>query len=716
MRNLRSLCLLSCFMLAFASGLRSQQNNVWYFGTSAGISFNPLGSTPLPRPLTDGVMNTNEGCASICDGNGALLFYTNGQTVYNKNHQVMAGGTGLLGHPSAFQSAVVVQLPSNPSHYYIFTADAYENLCAAGYNVSEVDMSQNGGLGAVIMQNKPLSAPGTERLTAARHANGTDVWVITNDLNSNVFRVWLVSCTGLSAAPVVSTVGEIMDTDDMQRIGAFKVSPDGKHLCQTHFPQVDNQTAENFAQLFDFDNATGIISNPKLINYPGSQFNACEFSPDSKLLYITGTRMSYVAQFDCTQPTAAAVIASKTNIPASKGFYGIQMGADGKIYMTKSSQALTAINNPNTRGIGCNLQMDKIPLGRNANLNLPAFLNDLTYNPDTHIDAIVLDSCTGKIQFKAPVIFAPGSTFNWDFGDATSSVLTDPIHTFVPPDNAYTIKLTIQPAGGCGPIEKQMQLVPSGKKATADFSYVVVCDSGYVRFTSLNTLEPDTLIQDRIWDFGDGNTSTNTNPIHYYTTAGTYNVTLTNLTGTACLNRQKTRPVTFEQLTISATPPLSSINEGESVQLNVTGAGVKFQWSPATWLSNPNIANPVAKPRLDTSYVVTVTNASGCKATDTVVIKVKPIPGIYVPNGFTPNDDGLNDIFKPTVGEFYTLLEFSVYNRWGQQLFTTKEKGKGWDGKIGGTVQSNGVFVWIVRALTPDQKRDDRKGTVVLMR
>jgi hypothetical protein len=104
-------------------GLAQKEGNVWYFGENAGLDFN----SGSPVALTDGMLNTDEGCASICDANGSLLFYTDGMTVYNRNHGIMPNGTGLLGHSSSTQSAIIVKKPMSNNLYYIFTVDYIGN-------------------------------------------------------------------------------------------------------------------------------------------------------------------------------------------------------------------------------------------------------------------------------------------------------------------------------------------------------------------------------------------------------------------------------------------------------------------------------------------------------------------------------------------------------------------------------------------------------------
>ena len=117
--------------------------NNWYFGNHAAISFN----SGSPVALTNSAMQTNEGCATLSDASGQLLFYTDGSTVYDRNHQVMPNGTGLMGHESTTQSGTIVPLPGSTNLFYVFTLD--QMATPNGYRYSIVDLNLNGGLGAV---------------------------------------------------------------------------------------------------------------------------------------------------------------------------------------------------------------------------------------------------------------------------------------------------------------------------------------------------------------------------------------------------------------------------------------------------------------------------------------------------------------------------------------------------------------------------------------
>jgi len=167
--------------------LFSQENNanIWYFGENAGVNFN----TGIPLSLTDGALNTWEGCASICNQEGELLFYTDGQTVYNRNHQIMPNGTGLLGDYSASQSSIIIPKPDlspNNNIYYIFTVDRWQDDFVNGLRYSIVDMTLDGGLGDITSdKNILLHDKVAEKITAIHHSNNQDVWILTHDWGSN---------------------------------------------------------------------------------------------------------------------------------------------------------------------------------------------------------------------------------------------------------------------------------------------------------------------------------------------------------------------------------------------------------------------------------------------------------------------------------------------------------------------------------------------------
>lgn len=163
----------------------------------------------------------------------------------------------------------------------------------------------------------------------------------------------------------------------------------------------------------------------------------------------------------------------------------------------------------------------------------------------------------------------------------------------------------------------------------------------------------------------------------------------------------------------------------QALQLNAssnydTDTGAVYVWLPDTGLNNAGIPNPVTvlQDNIDSiKYTVRVTLPQGCFGADDIWVKVfKTGPDIFVPSAFTPNNDGKNDILKPVTVGITTLEYFSIYNRWGQLLYSTNETGKGWDGTANGSVQQSGTYVYITQGSDYTGKKVFRKGTVVLIR
>jgi gliding motility-associated-like protein len=164
----------------------------------------------------------------------------------------------------------------------------------------------------------------------------------------------------------------------------------------------------------------------------------------------------------------------------------------------------------------------------------------------------------------------------------------------------------------------------------------------------------------------------------------------------------------------------TSVVINQPLQLNATG-GTGFKWSPPTGLSDINIPNPVAIFNNESSggiqYKVLANNEAGCVDSAFITVKVfKTLPSVFVPTAFTPNGDGRNDVLKPIAAGMQRVEFFSIYNRWGQLVFSTAINGKGWDGTASGMPQGSGVFVWIVKAIDYTGTPYFQKGTVTLIR
>jgi gliding motility-associated-like protein len=158
---------------------------------------------------------------------------------------------------------------------------------------------------------------------------------------------------------------------------------------------------------------------------------------------------------------------------------------------------------------------------------------------------------------------------------------------------------------------------------------------------------------------------------------------------------------------------------GQPLQLNATG-GESYIWTPPTGLNNTTISDPISllSDNIDSiRYKVYVRDLQGCLDSATMLVKVFRVkPQIFVPTGFTPNGDGLNDVLKPIAVGIKTIEYFRVYNRWGQLVFSTTVNEHGWDGRINGKPQTTNTFVWMLKAIDYTGKPIFQKGTATLIR
>jgi gliding motility-associated-like protein len=161
----------------------------------------------------------------------------------------------------------------------------------------------------------------------------------------------------------------------------------------------------------------------------------------------------------------------------------------------------------------------------------------------------------------------------------------------------------------------------------------------------------------------------------------------------------------------------TSVVLNQPLQLFATG-GTSYLWTPASWLNNNAIANPVALPQSDVEYEVKVSNAAGCFDKAKVKVKVYRVePGFYVPTAFSPNGDGRNDVFRPIALGLKSLDVFRVYNRFGQLLFSdTSMESAGWDGTFKGNYQDPATYVWYAEGTDFRNQKIKKKGYVVLIR
>jgi gliding motility-associated-like protein len=177
-----------------------------------------------------------------------------------------------------------------------------------------------------------------------------------------------------------------------------------------------------------------------------------------------------------------------------------------------------------------------------------------------------------------------------------------------------------------------------------------------------------------------------------------------------------------DQVTVFVQPPVPAYAGHDTIavsgvphQLYGSG-GISYVWSPSFPLNLSTTQNPLATLNNDQMFILVVTDAEGCLGADSVFVRVYDGPNYFMPNSFTPNGDGLNDIFRAVPSGIAYTEWFRIYNRFGQLMFQTNRWLKGWDGTYKGAIQPSGTYVWMIKGIDKDGKVIQKQGTVILIK
>jgi gliding motility-associated-like protein len=332
---------------------------------------------------------------------------------------------------------------------------------------------------------------------------------------------------------------------------------------------------------------------------------------------------------------------------------------------------------------------------------------------------------TGKLCSDSSIVFIPEVTTNgntltggwWDFGDGQQQTVNDTapvIHTYPVAGSNFTVKFVVQAGSGCTSDTAIVHLPFIRPAAEASFTYSAgaYCENKPVQFTYTGSSN----IQNWEWDFGNGSSAAAAPLSHRYTNSGEYSVSLrvtsTDGCGSAPFNRN---------LRIYATPAADAgptivklAGAPARIMASLPDTGVfTYQWTPAQYLDDASLLKPVTSTPADQLYTLKVTGGPGnCEATDTVRVTV--LRNIFIPNAFTPDGNGRNDLWNITGINNNPSALVSVYNRWGQLIYESRGYTRPWDGTFGGKPQPAGAYYYVIR---PDvNKPATYSGYVMLLR
>ncbi len=428
------LYLLFLLIIGFSKEISAQgkQANNWYFGNKAGITFQQ-GSPPVALLDGESISPVETGTACMSDRDGNLLFYSDGKTMYNKNHDIMTNGNDMGTWSS--QGGMIVQDPGNENRYYFFNF-ATTGITATPFKFQYSIIDMTNGLGEVLTDQKGifLYLNTTFHLSAVLHENMEDVWVVTHGLGINSYIAFKVTASGVITTPEISYAG----TQFTRVSGYMKISSDGKWLGVGNFHQF-------LTELYHFDNSTGKVNNQNVVTiYPRAAWGV-EFSPDNTKFYAQGGFYEFY-QYDLTSGDPVQIAAS--GVQLANDYFGpgaLQLGPDGKIYVgyRNNNGYLGVIHDPDKKGIFCNFEFHAVYLdGRNYLDGLPVFMQSYMRNPEF----ITSQYCSGTpTQFN--IVNTNGiDSVLWKFHDPDNapddtSTLFSPLYTFSTADTFY-VELT----------------------------------------------------------------------------------------------------------------------------------------------------------------------------------------------------------------------------------------------------------------------------------
>lgn len=699
MAFVRRLLTIWCFILLVHT-VYAQYENVWIFGNSAGLDFNS--GLPVPVNSYNYLANNSMGPASVCNRHGALLFYTDGHEVWDKEHAMMPNGTNLTGYtdPSTHKlisMSLIVPFPDNADRYYIFSL-------RGGYSVgyfpehgslyySVVDLTLNGGKGDIVPGSKGIFVDSglAGRLTAIP-GERCNIWVVAlrhPDVDTQ-FRAYSVSAAGVNTTPVISPVSAYRSHGNS--FEDITVSPDGTKIASFVFAGGTRIGME----LYNFNKATGVVSTTslKVTGFHGGG----AFSPDNTKLYANKYNDG-IYQYDLTVTNPVGVKVHNNNI---SGFTYLKLAPNGKIYFrSTNARVLGAIDFPNLAGTACQYVENAVTLlpGTSADEKFPNvvpvmirdtaaknsrevticfsdsaelqadaggfdyfwsngaagattvvrssgiyiaswFTAPCIYHEDTFKVTFVgiplqtgfVNGCENGVGSKAWIMPAAGdaTTYSYVWQDAGGNTLR--IHTGSSGDTllnilpgTYTVRVST--ANGCT-ISYTIN-VPLPVFQVAFTSDTAACQSDPVQFQ--NTSSPD--FNAFTWYFGDGDTTTEANPIHQYQQPGIYHVRLVGTNVNGCMDTAYTTIMLDSLPVVFFTADKDSICAGDYIQLQPFAT---IGFTSLQWLANGLAApvNGVYRQRFDEGgiHVITLIGAyPHCPDTsfsDTIIIFAHPVVNI----------------------------------------------------------------------------------------
>jgi gliding motility-associated-like protein len=649
--------------------LAQNQNNTWFLGTYLGMSFTGGIMNPIPDKASP--MYSGLGASVMSDKTtGAMLLFTDGRQIWDRNKQLMPNGVLYQGTGSD-QSSNIIIFETAPKKYFVFYCDQTENISYA-----LVDLGLNNGNGDVVYKKKLLASQMDLQFTAVKMPNSGGYWLITHKKGTNEFNSFAVINEQVSTTPVVSYAGATTFLNTQFSYGKMITEATGNRLAYLFFDSDINASSGCILQEFTIDKRCGTIALNKNVNLGSNQIydklGSISYDPTGKYLYFSSYRSDdkfSLAQFDMKSNASDNGRILISNQYENIG--DIQLGPNGKIYASSSesrtfTSKISVINSPSNAGNNCNFLVNAIELSKNPFLGsigvdrFPTFITDIfetapnTKKPELKLTANCANS-ESSFDIKNPLDLIYDS-LEWDFGDGVTAKTISAKHIY-----------------------------NSAGKYLVRFSWFV-CNN---KFQITDTIK---IIEKLNFNLGNdttlcmGDTVTLKGPLtadkYLWNTGDTNSIIWVNKPGIYSLKIQSGICTAQDEIVINYHPQIFTAlgdeyficdKEKELVKLDAGKNFISYRWTPTGDTTQWIIVGEVG------DYFVIVKDFRGCGANDNTKVKRVCDFSVYFPNAFTPNNDGLNDYFSP-IGKDIVDFNMRIYNRWGQEIFKTNNLNQTWDG------------------------------------
>jgi len=699
------------FLIVVLNGFSQNQANNWFFGANAGLSF----ASSTPTNLTGGALTNSLGCSAISGTAGNLLFYTDGVTVYNSSHTVMPNGNGLHG-VDASQPAIIVKQPQSSHVYYIFTVGGFASNYGLEYSV--VDMSLASGAGSVTIKNVVIDNNCRDKLTAGKHCNGDDLWIVSTTFSTtNAFYTSaLLTPTGL-ATPISSAIAHgtssIINGQGVGSInpikGQMKMSPNSKKIAiRASYSSIFGSSSNNISTCFqsmiaDFNSSTGqlsIVPGNTINSYYGTYISSihnhsifvhgCEFSPNSMFMYDyaqiigSGTTLpNFELQHSnlCDGSMVGVYNQESSNVVDQGGKRQMQLGTNGKIYVaTQGSTSIGVINNPNNvNGLATYTSMGASLGTATCQWGLPNFPGYYFEQKPFPIFSFTSGGSCLTTTFSTPPICSNTgysvTGYQWNFGDPPSgtnnvSFLASPSHTFSN-TGSYTVSLIRYFL--CNTNDTIHQVVTIASPSISVNTATLGCSTANASVLVTGGVGPYTYL----WS-----ANSQTNAVANFSNSGIYSVTVSDQGSGGCMRQTNFNVLipTFS-INIVSTPSLlcHSANNSSVSAIVLGGSGTySYTWSQNS-INSPsltglsagtyslnvidNVHNCITSQTFTLSQAnafglqVAVNNHMACEG-NTVIINAYPSGGAgFYTYTWSPVNSGTNQLnINPPAGNYiYTI-------------------------------------------------------------